>query len=280
MAREGPDHVVDARSLLGIPPGHEVLGAADNTYRKATAKSLSVAHYVGLDIVCTLCSPRVQAEAGVHLVEDEDDAGFGARRSQLVEPFLVTRGRPHLAVVAGEHGIAGWGLVQVEALQRVHEHGGNLTAACLDDFEGHGVHVLQADNVIWQALVASNGLHAVPPAMVGPTEGDDKVLVGVEACHSDSAHHCLGARHVERNLLVARDLPQPGNVVKDSVVQGTKEKALLPGVLPALVDELLVALVAADVDTVRATDVHGAVPIKIDDIDALRALQCHRRVQV
>mmetsp|Transcript_91274 Transcript_91274/g.237811 ORF Transcript_91274/g.237811 Transcript_91274/m.237811 type:complete len:272 (-) Transcript_91274:25-840(-) len=85
---------------------------------------------------------------------------------------------------------------------------------------------------------------------------------------------------MERHLVVTGDLAQPGDVVEHRVVQGPQEEALLLGLAPALVDEVLVLLVAAHVDAVGPADVHGLVAVVVHDVDALGPFQGHGRVQV
>mmetsp|Transcript_30739 Transcript_30739/g.57574 ORF Transcript_30739/g.57574 Transcript_30739/m.57574 type:complete len:220 (+) Transcript_30739:496-1155(+) len=219
MARKGSDDVVDASSLLGITSCHEILGPADNADGQTTSQRLPVADDVCLDIIGALSSTWMQAEASVDLIEDQAHAVALASLLQLVEPLLISGSRAHFAVVGRKHGVTRRRLVQVEALEGIHQHGGNLAASNLNDLKGEVVHVLQAQNILRKALVPSNRLHAIPPAMVSATKGDHQGLLGVEACHSHCAHDCLGARHVERNLILAGDLSKSSNVVQDDVVQ-------------------------------------------------------------
>mmetsp|Transcript_69925 Transcript_69925/g.202653 ORF Transcript_69925/g.202653 Transcript_69925/m.202653 type:complete len:373 (+) Transcript_69925:556-1674(+) len=280
MACEGPDDVVDAGGPPGVAAGHEVLRAADDADGQAAAERLAVAHDVGLNVIRPLRAPRVQAESRVDLVEDQRDAAGRACLPQLVQPLLVTRRGPDLAVVRGKHGVARRRLVQVETLQRVDQNCCDLSFADLDDLQRKRAHVLKAEDVVGDALVARDGLHAIPPTVIGAAEGDAELPPGVEAGHTHGAHHGLRAGHVEGDLRMARDLAQHRDVVQHGLVQRAQEQALLLRGAPASFDELLVGLVAADVDAVGAADVHGLVPIQVHDIDALRPLQCHRRVQI
>mmetsp|Transcript_67430 Transcript_67430/g.206498 ORF Transcript_67430/g.206498 Transcript_67430/m.206498 type:complete len:500 (-) Transcript_67430:121-1620(-) len=280
MSRERTDDVVDPRGLLGIPTGHEFLRPADDADGQTAAERFAVAHDVGLDVVGALRASGVHAEPRVDLVEDEGDVAPSAHRAELMQPLLVPRGRPHLTVVGFQDGVARRGLVQVEALQGVDQHSGDLAAAGLEHPQGQRAHVLQAQDVVRYALVARDWLHAVPPTVVGPAEGDAQRLVRVEPGDPHGAHHGLGAGHVEGHLWLVRNLPEHGDVVEHGLVQGAQEKPLLLGVSPPLLDELLVLLVAADVDAVGAADVHRAVAIEVHHVDALGPLERHRRVQV
>mmetsp|Transcript_32312 Transcript_32312/g.77231 ORF Transcript_32312/g.77231 Transcript_32312/m.77231 type:complete len:242 (+) Transcript_32312:804-1529(+) len=222
----------------------------------------------------------MKAKARVNLVEDQANACFGAGLLQLVEPLFVSWRRTHFAIVGGQDSIARWRLVEMEALKGIHQDRGDLAATKLNHLQGQVVHILQAKHVLWQPLIAGHRLHSVPPPMVSTTEGYDQWLLGVEACHTHGAHHCLCARHVEGHLILARNLTQTCDVVQNDIVQRAQEKALLLGAGPSFLDEVLVFLIAADIDTIGSGDVHGTVLIEVDHIDALGAIQGHRRIQV
>mmetsp|Transcript_56198 Transcript_56198/g.93408 ORF Transcript_56198/g.93408 Transcript_56198/m.93408 type:complete len:517 (+) Transcript_56198:1242-2792(+) len=277
---ESADDVVDAGRLLRVPAGHQHLRATDDADGQPAAEGLAVAHDVGLHVVGALRAAGVQAEARVHLVEDEHHPGISAGLPQLVQPLFVAWGWADLPVVGGQHGVARGRLVQVEALQGVDQDRRDLAAAQLDGGQREGAHVLQAQHVERHALVAGDGLHAVPPPVVRPAEGDDQLLVGVEARHADGAHHGLGPGHVERHLVLPGHLSQHADVVEHSVVQGPQEQPLLAGRGPARLNELLVHLVATDVYAIRTTDVHEAVSIQINHIHTVGAVHRHRGVQV
>mmetsp|Transcript_67429 Transcript_67429/g.206492 ORF Transcript_67429/g.206492 Transcript_67429/m.206492 type:complete len:203 (-) Transcript_67429:1012-1620(-) len=129
MPCERTDDVIDPGGFLGVPTGHKVLRPAHDADGQTAAERFAVAHDVGLDVVGALRASGIQAEARVDLVEDEGDVAPSAHRAELMQPLLVPRGRPHLTVVGFQDGVARRGLVQVEALQSVDQHGGDLAAA-------------------------------------------------------------------------------------------------------------------------------------------------------
>mmetsp|Transcript_42374 Transcript_42374/g.76051 ORF Transcript_42374/g.76051 Transcript_42374/m.76051 type:complete len:294 (+) Transcript_42374:507-1388(+) len=280
MAGKGANYVVHSSGLLCVTTGHEFLGPAHNANWQPSPQSLSVADYVGLHIIGALSTPRMKAEACIDLIKDEDDSSSLAGVLQFVQPFLVASCWANLSVVAAQHGVAGRRLIEVKALKRIHKHSCNFTRPHLNHCEGQVVHVLEAEDILWQTLVASNRLHAIPPTMVRAAEGHTQRLLGVETSNSNSAHHSFCARHVERNLVVTRNFSKSRNVVEDSVVQRAQKKPLLLRNLPAVLYELLVLLVAAYVDTVGARDVHGAVAIKIHDVHTFSAIKGHGWVQI
>mmetsp|Transcript_97465 Transcript_97465/g.303562 ORF Transcript_97465/g.303562 Transcript_97465/m.303562 type:complete len:208 (+) Transcript_97465:897-1520(+) len=206
MSGKCPNDVVDPRSLGSVRAGHEVLWPADHPNGQATAQGLAVADDVRLHVVGALGAARVQPEARIDLIEDEHHAGISARLPELVEPLLVAWRRANLAGVAGENGITWRRLVQVKALQRVDQDSCNLPFAGLNYLQREVAHVLQAENILREALVARNRLHAIPPAMVSASKRHDQGLLCVEACNPHRAHHRLRARHVEGHLVVPRDL--------------------------------------------------------------------------
>ena len=144
VAGEGADDVRDARGLCGVGTRHRLLVAAADADREAAAQRLSVRDDVGLDAVCGLGALRVDAEAGIHLVEDQEHISGGADRTELLEPLLVARLRAHLAVVVLEDEVRRRRGIEVEALERVDEDGRNLGRARFDDRERERVHVLEA----------------------------------------------------------------------------------------------------------------------------------------
>mmetsp|Transcript_78182 Transcript_78182/g.252787 ORF Transcript_78182/g.252787 Transcript_78182/m.252787 type:complete len:525 (+) Transcript_78182:507-2081(+) len=280
VAREGPDDVVDARGLLRVAALHEVLRAAHHADGQTAAKGLAIDDEVGLDVVSSLRTLGVQAEAGINLVEDQRNVAPRADRPQLVQPLLVTGRGADLPIVRGQDRVARRGLVEVEALQRVDQDCRDLALAQLNDLEGQLAHVLQAEDIRRDPVVADNRLHAIPPSVVRPAECHAHLPVRVEARDAHRAHHGLGAGHVEGHLGVAGDLSEHRDVVQHRFVQGAQEEARLLGRFPALLNELLVRLVAADVDAVRAADVHGFVAIQVHNIDTLGAVQGHGGIEV
>mmetsp|Transcript_73174 Transcript_73174/g.202959 ORF Transcript_73174/g.202959 Transcript_73174/m.202959 type:complete len:308 (-) Transcript_73174:521-1444(-) len=280
MPSKRPDHVIHPSGKVLVAAGHEVLRPADHADWQPAAKRLPVTHDVSLHVVGPLGTAGVQPEARVHLVKDERHARVGADAPKLVQPLLVPRSRPHLPGVAGKHRVTRRGLVKVEALQRVDQHGRDLPTPDADDLERKGVHVLQAQDVLWQTLVARDRLHAVPPAVVGAPEGNDELPVRVETGNAHGRHHGLCARHVERYLVVSRDFPEHGDVVEDRVVQRSKEKALLLRLSPASFDEVLVLFVTAHVDAIGAADVHRLVSVQIHHVHAFSPIKRHGRIQI
>ena len=74
------------------PPGcaretrGRLLAARDRADRHAAAEALGERHHVGRDVVVLVTEPRAgAADAGLHLVEDQDRAGVVAQPAQAGE---------------------------------------------------------------------------------------------------------------------------------------------------------------------------------------------------
>jgi hypothetical protein len=91
--------------------------------------------------------------------------------------------------------------------------------------------------------------------VVRAAKGHDERLARVEASAAHGGHHGLGTTHVERDLVEARDLLDHLDVLERDLVERAQVEALVLRRRPASGDELLVLLVAAHIDAVRAGDV-------------------------
>ena len=82
------------RAAFLDPRHRRVLVAAADADREAAAQRLSVRNDVGLDAIRGLGALRVDAEAGIHLVEDQEHISVGADLAQLL---AATPGSPACA---------------------------------------------------------------------------------------------------------------------------------------------------------------------------------------
>ena len=110
--------------------------------------------------------------------------------------------------------------------------------------------------------------------MVGAAEAHQVRAARVVARQPHGLHDGLGAGHVERHLVQARDRAQPRDVVGDDRVVGPEHRAEVarPAPLPC-VDALLVEVVAEHVDAVGAGQVEKPVAVEVGDRDAVGGAQ-------
>ena len=82
-------YVRHAERFGGVRAVHEPRGPADDAVGEAAAEGLPVADHVSLHVKVLLRAARGEAEAGVDLVEDEDDAGVVADSADILQELLV-----------------------------------------------------------------------------------------------------------------------------------------------------------------------------------------------
>ncbi len=68
---------------------HQRTLAADNADRQSAAQRLAVGHQIGANAEIILRAALGEAEADEDLVEDQNDAAFGADRTKVLEPFGI-----------------------------------------------------------------------------------------------------------------------------------------------------------------------------------------------
>ena len=109
--------------------------------------------------------------------------------------------------------------------------------------------------------VAGAWLHIVPPAVVSPGEANHFALARVVARQTHRLHDRLGARHVKRDLVFARDLAQHRHVFLHAGVIRTEHRAQVAHQVHALLHAALVEVGTKQVDAVTAGDIQ--VPLLI-----------------
>ena len=100
----------------------------------------------------------------------------------------------------------------MQRLQRVDQDARDVISRP-QDLNGRVIHLLEQVDVTDAPRIADAGLHAVPPAVIGAAELHDVRSARVIPREADRLHHRLGARHVERHLVQARDLAQAPRIV-------------------------------------------------------------------
>ena len=159
--------------------------------------------------------------------------------------------------------------VRVQRLQRIHEHAGDV-APRLEHAQRARAHVGQRVDVVDAAAIAEPRLHAVPPAVIGAAEQHDVRATRVELREPHGLHDGFRARHVERDLVVARELLQALDVVAHDGMERPEHGTELLDAFRAGRDALLVEVVAEQVHAVRARDVVRPAPVEVAQLRAAR----------
>src|SRR5271154_2118817 len=79
--------------MLGIKSPHQLLVAADHTYRHSAGDRLAIYHYVGLHAEVFLRATWGEAKAAENLVENQWYSGGAANLAQLAQPLRIGRTR-------------------------------------------------------------------------------------------------------------------------------------------------------------------------------------------
>ncbi len=123
--------------------------------------------------------------------------------------------------------------------------------------------ILEGEAVVEIPLAPEAGLHAVPPAVIGPGEGDDELPARVEARQPYGGHDRLGAAHVKGHLFELRDGSQERDVLGHHRMERPQHRAEVLDALQAPGHPLLVPIEAGHVDPVRAAHVERPAPVEI-----------------
>ena len=253
--------------------------AAHRAYRKAACQGLSVGHQVGAHAEVLLRPAHRQAEPDKHLVEDQHDAALRAHFAKLPQPLGVGGAvEAGLAAAGDQRPVARCACVRVQRLQGVHQHARDV-AALPQHAQRVLVHLAQRVGVARRHRVAHARLHVAPPAVVGPAEAHEVRAARVVAGETHRLHHGLGARHVERHLLVAGDLLQPAHVVGNRWVIGAQHGAQVGGARAALRHALLVEVDPEHVHPIGSGQVVELVPVEVLHADAGRRADKRARIE-
>ena len=143
------------------------------------------------------------------------------------------------------------------------------------------MHIVQGQGVArrWHG-VARTRLHIVPPAVVSAGESHNFSLFAVVSGQSHGLHHRLGARHVKRHLVFARQSTQAFDVVQHTRVVAAQDGAQLMCQGSAFGHARFVKVVAEQVDTVGAHHVDELIAVHVAQGDALATLPKIAHVQV
>ncbi len=244
---------------------HQLLAPTHDPDRQPAAERLAVGDDIGADAEIFLRTAGSQTEAEEDLVEDQDDAALAAHLAQLLEPIgvggAVEMGMPG---TVDETRVARRVGIRMQSLQRIDQHAGDVAAAAQHP-QGVLGHILQRVGLVRGHRIADARLHVAPPAVIGAAEANQMRTGGVIAREPPRLHHRLGARHVERHLVVPGDLAQPLHVVGDDRMVGSEHRTEVAHErLPAL-HAAFVEVVAEDVDAVGAGEVVADIAVEIGD---------------
>ena len=276
MRVEGAAREADVGRAVFAKALHPARTPAHHADRQATGHCLAIGHEVGLHAEVLLCAARREAKADEHLVEDQRDAALGAHRAQLAQPARVAIAIEVRATAAVEQGrVAGRGGVGMQRLQRVDQHARDV-AARAQHAERARIHLAQRVGLARRQRVARTGLHVVPPAVIRAGKTHQPLAARVVSRQAHRLHHRLGARHVKRHLVHARDAAQALHVVGHAGVIRAEHRPQRLRTRVAVGDARLVEIDAEHVDAVRTGEVVEGVAVEIGDGDT-RGLAHERR---
>ena len=263
-----------------MPRAKQMSATGDHAHRQAAPEGLAVGDHVGLHAEVLLRTPRGEPEAGEHLVEDQHDAALGADLAQPAQPVGIGGAvGVGVATAVDQRAVGGRRRVRVQRLQRIDDHAGDV-AARTQHAQRALVALAQRVGLARGQRVARAGLHVLPPAVVGAGEADQVGAARVVTGETNRLHHRLGARHVERHLVQARNLAQPSHVVGHAGVIGAEHRTELVRPGAALGHALLVEVVAEHVHAVRAGEVVVVVAVEVGDGHARRRLDEAARLHI
>ena len=196
IARERPRLVHVARRR---DPLHELAATPVGGRRQASADDLAHDAQVGRYAVQLLGAAAGDAEAGDHLVEDEQGTSLVRPRSEELEESGVRRDDPHV----GRHGLDE-DRCEVAGVGRTERVG----VIPRDDRRGRGGrlgHPGTGGDPLGGEPGAGVGEQAVDVSVVGAGELEDMLASGNGAGQADRAHRGLGAGRGHPQHLDARD---------------------------------------------------------------------------
>ncbi len=248
---------------------HHVGAAGDAPPGHAAREDLGVRGEVRHDAPRFRAAARRHAEAGDHLVHDQQRPGLGGEPAELAQvgrvgwvraPVRAGRLEDHGGDVAGREGLAHrGGVAGGDDCERVVE--------ALGDAGGVRVRVVEAqpaDDEVVPAVEVVLELHDALAAGVGAGEAQ-RHHRGLGARRREA--HALGARHHLQHLLAPLDL----RVVRGAEVRAAVERrADRVHHLRAVVAEQQRAVAADVVDVLVAVDVPLARPARAVDVDRPR----------
>ena len=195
VPHEGAGEVGDADGgdrVVAILPGAAIQGihvlalAGDDADGEAATDHLAVAGQVGAHVEVGLGAAGAGTEAGDHLVEDQQGAGFGRDAPQLVQELARLQ-------------------VGATALNGFDQHGGQVVGVVTHPLQGIGLAVFEDDDVGGGVgHDAGGGRHGTTPgaqthdhfvedAVVGTGEDGDALAAGDGAGDAHGAHDGFGA---------------------------------------------------------------------------------------
>ncbi len=101
--------------------------------------------------------------------------------------------------------------------------------------------------------------------MIGPGETNEMRAACVIARKPHRLHHRFGAGHMERDLVLARDLAQSPDIVGNHRVVGAEHRAERMGAPLGTGNAILVEVVAEYIDAIRAGQIVQHVAVEIGD---------------
>ena len=259
---------------------HEGTASANDTNRKSTAQGFAVSDYIGINPEVFLCPARSESEPQEHLIENQYDAASRAHLAQGPEPFGVA-----LAIEAGtaraihQGRVARGGTVRMQRLEGVDQHARNVLARGKHS-KGVLIHFLQRVRATRRHGVSRARLNIVPPSVIGAAEPNQILASGMVARQAHRLHDRLGAGHVKRHLVLARDATKPFGIPCRAGMQTAQHRTQGLDPLCCLLHAGLVEVVAHDIDPIRTGQIHVAPSVQIRDVHPFRRLDKSSQFQM
>ncbi len=250
---------------------HDLAPAAVRADREPAADHLAECRQVGLDAVQRLRAAGMHAEAGHHLVEDQQRAVRGGERAQALEEALLREDETHVPRdrLDDDRGDLVLGEEVVDGLEVVERRGQRVGGGALRD----SGRVREPERRDARARLHEQEV-GVP--VVAARELDDRLAAGERARKPQRAHRRLGARGHEADELDARqriaDEPRELELerARRAEARTTADCVLQRGDHPWV-------RVAEDQRPPREDVVDVAIPVDVDEVGALPALDEQRR---
>ena len=214
----------------------------------------------------------IQAEAGNHLVKNQDNAVLRAKAAHLGQKAL---GRRHHAHIAGHRLHNQAGHLALVGRQQLRQGGGVIVRADQSFRQQAGRHAGAGGHALGQQAAAAFHQQAVAVAVIAALKLHQLAAAGATAGHTDGAHRGLRAginhsQHFAGRVSLGNQLRQLHLVGGGKAVGGAAPGRLLHRLSYKL------RRVAKNQRAVGANIVDITPPLNVRNIGPLRALHNHR----
>ena len=167
----------------------------------------------------------------------------------------------------------------MQRLEGVDQHARNVLARGKHS-KGVLIHFLQRVRATRRHGVSRARLNIVPPSVIGAAEPNQILASGMVARQAHRLHDRLGARHVKRHLVLARDATKPFGIPCRAGMQTAQHRTQGLDPLCCLLHAGLVEVVAHDIDPIRTGQIEVAPSVQIGDMHSRRRLDKSSQFQM